>query len=150
MDQEKRYMLVCNAKTYSDIKSTYNFNHILWDYIFLIELRKSLRICITIVMYYTLLHFKFWCIDSLKMAEFCWNTQNAQEIVLFMYIRCAYIGCINEKFSDKHEMNNIKKVTLSYISILCDSYCIIISCTWCSMILVTETTSKTAANKFPF
>jgi len=50
----------------------------------------------------------------------------------------------------KHEMSNIKKVTFSYISMLCDSYCVIISSPWCSIILVTETASKRAANKFPF
>jgi len=33
----------------------------------------SFIVIIIIAMYYILVSFKYWCIDSLKMAEFCRN-----------------------------------------------------------------------------
>jgi uncharacterized membrane protein YwzB len=29
--------------------------------------------CVTIVIYYILVSFKYWCTDCVKMAEFCRN-----------------------------------------------------------------------------
>jgi hypothetical protein len=49
-------------------------------------------------MYYTLVDFKYWCKDSLKMAVLCRNMWVYPRDRIFVYVKYAYTGCTYEKF----------------------------------------------------
>jgi len=49
-------------------------------------------------MYYTLVDFKYWRTDSLKMTVLCRNMWVYTRDCIFVRVKYAYIGCTNEKF----------------------------------------------------
>ena len=63
--------------------------------------------------------FKYWCIDSLKIAEFRRNMQEQKNCTV-MYIRRAYVGFINEKFTQLKIsiiLNSVKQNAMTFSNI---------------------------------
>jgi len=63
-------MFVYNGETYNNVAGIQNFNHVLQDLTFFNSTAEITTICITIVIYYTQVSFKYRCIDSLKWQTF--------------------------------------------------------------------------------